>query len=318
MAHEIESIAYANAVPWHGLGTQVSDDLNDEQFLKAAGLDWKVELKPLKADLGGGEYADVPGRFALVRNTDRKILTIAGQTWRPFQNADALKFIGDYAKAGGATLETAGSLQGGTMVWGLAALKHSFAVRPGDTIRGYLLLTVPHTVGTAHTIRTTAVRVVCANTLALASRSDANINYRQNHLSDFDVSAAKDAVGKAHVELAEAERRFKIIADLKLSIEDAVKKVLIPVFEPELLGTPAFENILSPENLPKKIDAILASAANAPGNEAGTGWGLLNGVTHWADHVAGTNSGRRLFRAWLGDTAAHKQAVEQKLLELAA
>ena len=27
MAHQIETMAYANEVPWHKLGTQVSDDL---------------------------------------------------------------------------------------------------------------------------------------------------------------------------------------------------------------------------------------------------------------------------------------------------
>ena len=47
MSHEVETMAYANEVPWHGLGVQVSDNLTPAQMLEAAGLDWKVEKKAL-------------------------------------------------------------------------------------------------------------------------------------------------------------------------------------------------------------------------------------------------------------------------------
>ena len=49
MAHEVEMIdgiaqmAYAGDVPWHGLGTEVSNDLTPQQMMQKAGLDWTVE-----------------------------------------------------------------------------------------------------------------------------------------------------------------------------------------------------------------------------------------------------------------------------------
>ncbi len=49
MAHEVETMAYANAVPWHGLGEQVADDLTPEEMGKAAGLDWTVSQHPVFA-----------------------------------------------------------------------------------------------------------------------------------------------------------------------------------------------------------------------------------------------------------------------------
>lgn len=315
MAHEVETMAYAHEVPWHGLGTKVSDDLNSTEFLEEAGLNWKVNLHPLKAQVGD-ELVDVPGRFALIRGTDHRIMTVTGSSWQPFQNSDALQFMQEYVTAGGGRLETAGALRNGKIVWGLAELNHSFDVRKGDTMKGYLLLTVPHYVGAAITIRTTTVRVVCANTLAAAEGSS-TVNYRQNHLTAFDVSAAKIAVGQAHKELEAACERYKTIAGLKISIEDAVKKVLVPVFEPELAAAPEFENIMSPDVMPKRVAEMLSSMANAPGNEAGTGWGVLNGVTHWCDHVAGRDNASRMFRSWVGDYATRKQEVEQKLLALA-
>ena len=46
MAHNIETMAYANAKPWHGLGTEVSDTLTPAQMQKAAQLDWTVSKRP--------------------------------------------------------------------------------------------------------------------------------------------------------------------------------------------------------------------------------------------------------------------------------
>ena len=49
MSHEIESMAYFGATPWHKLGTPLStDDLYDWQSVCVkSGLDWEAELVPL-------------------------------------------------------------------------------------------------------------------------------------------------------------------------------------------------------------------------------------------------------------------------------
>ena len=39
MAHNVETMAYAGEVPWHGLGKRVPADLTSDQMLQAAGLD---------------------------------------------------------------------------------------------------------------------------------------------------------------------------------------------------------------------------------------------------------------------------------------
>ena len=320
MAHEVETMAYANQVPWHGLGANVNPESTIEEMLEAAGLNWQLERKPLLADMGDDEDPlEIEGKAAWVRNTDRKVMAVAGKQWRPLQPADTLGFMRDYVEAGAATLETAGSLREGKIVWGLARLKHDFEVRPGDRVNGYLLITSPNEVGRAITVRTTTVRVVCANTMAMAERGAAQ--YRQNHLTDFDVAAAKEAVGNAHEQLAQAERNARILDRLKLSASDAVTKVLAPVFFPEISeDDEMLAAIHLPENQPKKLQQILASVEDAPGNKeiAGTGWAIINGVTHWADHVYGHNAATRMMRSWNGDNANHKLEVERRLLELAA
>lgn len=314
MAHEIETIAYANEVPWHGLGARVDTNVSVDEMLVAAGLDWNVDLLPLKVSIDD-QIVPVPGKYALVRNTDNRIMTITGKSWRPMQNRDTLGFMRNYVEAGGATLETAGSLRGGQIVWGLAKLKHSFSVGHHDKVNGYLLITVPHVVGCAITIRTTTVRVVCANTMAMAERNG-GINYSQDHRRVFDIDAAKTAVGNAHEDLAMAERRANTLANLKLSLEDAVKLVLAPSLDFEISGLETAQ-IMDSGNQPKKLQQIINSINNAPGAIQDSGWGILNGVTHWADHVAGREAASRMFRSWNGDTCELKLDIERRLLELA-
>ena len=43
MSHEVETMAYAGELPWHGLGVEVSNDLTPLQMMEKAGLDWEVE-----------------------------------------------------------------------------------------------------------------------------------------------------------------------------------------------------------------------------------------------------------------------------------
>jgi len=318
MSHEVETMAYANEVPWHGLGARVDDNLSAAEMLKAAGLDWEVRKLPCYA-----EDPDNPGvRFpvnksALVRSSDNKLLTVTGPGWKPLQNEEMLGFMQKYVAAGGAKLETAGSLRGGRVVWGLAKIEHRFEVRPGDRVEGYLLITSPHEVGKAISVRCTSVRVVCANTMAYAHARD-SADYKQSHVKDFNFDEAALAVEAAHETLAAAERRAKTLDKLRLSAEDAVRKVFVPTFCPEILeDEEAMEGVMDFESQPVVVEELLNSYHNAPGALPGTGWGALNAVTFWADHMAGRDRESRMSSSWVGANAVRKQKAETLLMELA-
>lgn len=319
MAHEIENgqIAWANETPWHGLGTQMPEDANGDDFLKAAGLDWTLESAPLMADFEG-DLIEVPNRQAFIRSSDKKVMTIASDNWKPLQNRDAIDFMQRYVTAGGAKMEVVGALRDGQTIWGLAKLGHAFETRPGDRSEGYLLITSPHVVGKAITVATTSIRVVCANTMAMAE-GNRELHYRQSHLKEFDVDAARATVDAAHEQLAAAERRSKTLDALKLSMEDAVKKVLVPVFEPEIAKDDELLNaILDPANTPRSVQGLMEAIERGPGAINDTGWGVLAGVTYFLDHVKGRSKETRWGSAIQGANANLKIEVEQKLMELAA
>jgi len=312
MAHEIENeqIAYTGEEPWHGIGAKMEPGMSPEEWLKAAKLDWTVTMRPTYVKpTEEGDLIPVPNSYALVRDTDHKVLTVASARWTPLQNRDVLDFMQRYVTAGGAELETVGALRDGKIIWALAKLNHNFEVRRGDRIGGYLLFQSPHQVGKSIMVSTTTVRVVCANTMAAARRQQ-EVNYRQSHLNEFDVEAARESVAAAHDQLAEAEKRWKVLDKIKLSTDDIVKKVLIPVYAPSAQEAEDSSAVMG----------ILRSIAAAPGylgDDKETAYGVLNGVTHWSDHVRGKGGAGRLKSIFSGDSHKQKLEVESRLLELA-
>lgn len=319
MAHEIETIAFANATPWHGLGNRVDPNVSIEEMLVAAGLDWEVKLRPLYAQALDGSMIKLPLRRALVRSSDNKVFTVTGDLWKPVQTKEILEFFREYTETGGAKLETAGSLRGGKTIWALASIQEGFTINRTDVTKGYILLTSHNEVGKATTVHTTRVRVVCANTMAAATHGN-KAQYSQNHLSKFNMSAAKETVQLAKAQMHQAHLDAETLNNMKMSRFDTVR-FLAQFFQPTPEGVKqdAFITQLlnSPNEQNKKLQTVLQSVDSAPGAQPETAWGILNGITHWADHVAGTKSDTRLFKAWFGETATLKFDVERKLLELA-
>jgi hypothetical protein len=68
----------------------------------------------------------------------------------------------------------------------------------------------------------------------------------------------------------------------------------------------------------RQLHEVLLSNEQAPGALPGTGWGILNAVTYWADHVAGRDKAARLNKSWFGSNGDVKLAVERGLLEMAS
>lgn len=313
MSHEIETMAWAHEVPWHGLGHQVAGNLSPAEMLTAAELDWTVSLRELQTTDG----IKVDGSYALVRDKDNRVFDVVGNRWNPVQNADAFQFFNKICEAGGATMETAGSLFGGRMVWGLARLGQDFKLPGNDVVRGYLLFASPHQHGKATLARVTNIRVVCANTMAIALSGQAQWERRFSHVKEFDPALAAETVGIAKAQVGEFEKNVRMLKKLKITTDAAIR-ILAPVYQPvEKTEVPVDELLQDYGKLNPTMKALLECNTSAPGADPTTGWGLLNAVTFYHDHAQRRDQDNRLSSAWFGKSASRKEDVFAKLLELA-
>lgn len=89
MAHNVETMAYAGELPWHGLGTKVESDLLPYDMQIAAGLDWAVE----KQSLVTSEGIVVPKKKALIRSSDQTVLDVVGDEWQPCQKRYCISIL---------------------------------------------------------------------------------------------------------------------------------------------------------------------------------------------------------------------------------
>ena len=314
----VETMAYAGAVPWHGLGVNVEDTISVPEMVKKAGLDWGVETREIYNK--DGEV--IPGHYALTRDSDDRVFDICGNRYIPVQNHQAFEFFREFVEAGDAKMETAGSLRDGKYVWGLANLGESFNVGKGkdkDTVKGYILVGCPHEQGKSLMIKFTPIRVVCNNTLAMAIRDSSSKSsrgvvmpeVRRSHRSAFDngaVQVAKEQLGIAREQMHQFEEIANVLKKTKMNEQDHID-VLAPIFS----SKHELEDIKSGKR-PPRLQAILDALEKAPGADPHSAWGCLNGVTYWADHVAARSVDKRLQASWFGRTGNQKLQVMEALL----
>ena len=315
MAHELEmvngeaSMAYraSKGLPWHGLGTPVSDDMTPREMQIAAGLDWEVEKIDTLFRHKGDMYPT--GQQALVRSTDSKVLTHVGKNWNPVQNSEAFDFFTDFVKAGDMQMDTAGSLKDGQIVWALADVKDGFSLFNGDEVKGYLLFSNPHQYGKAIDIKFVMERVVCNNTLAVALNEKNQPSVRVNHRSVFDPSAVKEILGLSHNKV----EKFKEAAEFLGSKRYDQQK--LEQFFGKIFGESSREGKL----LSRTAEQAMEIVENQPGDHfaPGTWWNAYNAVTYMADHKLGRTADTRMTSAWFGSNAKRKVTALDVALEMA-
>lgn len=315
MPHEIESIAYFGATPWHRLGTPLADgDVYDwPAACDKAGLAWDVELAPLVA---ADTHAPVEHR-AVRRTSDQKVLGVVGPRYSPLQNRDAFRWFEPFLAAREARLETAGSLRGGARVWVLAKLaRDPLVIALGDEVEKYVLLSHGHDGSLAVRCGFCPIRVVCANTLALAHGSDASKLIRVRHRGDVAASLAaiREVMNLADAEFEATAEQYRRLARTPVNHAD-LKKYVRRVLQIEDDPAPG-SRILN------IADRILELAEAGRGNDLpavrGTLWAGYNAVTEHLGYNRGRTPASRLDSLWFGEGACINKQALQIALDMAA
>ena len=315
MSHEIETMAYAGEVPWHGLGVPVSNDLTPNQMMTKAGLDWTVEQVDSFIEMDGKKVPT--GWKSLVRSTDKKILTNIGQVWNPVQNEDAFNFFSEYVLAGDMEMHTAGSLKGGQMVWALAKVKESFDLFGGDQVDSYLLFSNPHSYGKSIDIRFTPIRVVCNNTLSLSLDMEAKRSVRVGHRVEFNADSVKTALGIAGNKLQVYKEMAEFLGSKRFT-QDSLIEYYNTVF-PRSTDKRVQNLNLSVETLSKNAKSCYDVLNTQPGAKyaEGSWWQAFNSYTFVTDHFQGRNADNRMYSSWFGGNQIKKRNALETAIKFA-
>lgn len=315
MAHQVETMAYAGEVPWHGLGVAVSNDLTPAQMMQKAGLDWNVEKVDAFIEVAGQRIPT--GQQALIRTSDNRVLTNVGENWNPVQNSEAFEFFSEYVLAGDMEMHTAGSLREGQMVWALAKIKESFDVFGEDTVESYLLFSNPHMYGKSIDIRFTPIRVVCNNTLTLSLNMQAQREVKVGHRTQFNADNVKETLGIASEKFAKYKEMAQFLGSKKFSVENLVQ-YYNEVF-PNTSRTNLDKSVSKYEDMSRAAKMCYDALETQPGAEygAGTWWQAFNSVTYITDHVQGRNAENRLHSQWFGGNQLRKVKAAEKAVEFA-
>lgn len=322
MAHLIDmsngraNMAYVGVTPWHGLGDTLPAGAGLDQWRVAAGLNFHVGRTPVMFKPVGKQVFVKGESEVLYRDDTFAQLGVVSDRYQIVQPEAVLEFFRDVVGTGGMELETAGSLDGGRKVWALAKTGDGFTVRGQDRVDGYLLLSTSFDGSMATRAQFTSVRVVCNNTLQVAT-ADSKGAIKIPHSSTFDARGVKIDLGLLGGAFGSFEDQANALAGRRLTDKEAMA-LLAQV----MAGDAKDETELSTKRF-NQIKTVydLYSHAGMGSNlasSAGTAWGLVNAVTEYVDHVAGNNVNNRFRSGQFGPGATMKSLALTTALKLVA
>jgi phage/plasmid-like protein (TIGR03299 family) len=311
MAHQIETMAYFGKLPWHGLGTQLAEeDLYDwQKACSKAGLDWEAEKVPLVTE---DTHVKVD-HVAIRRMTDGKILGTVGARYTILQNRNAFAWFQPFLETKEASLHTAGSLQEGSRIWVLAKLNRDpLTIAPGDDVEKFILLSHSHDGTLAVRVGFTPIRVVCANTLAVAHTDTSSKLIRFKHTRDIheNLENIREVMNLANQEFEATAEQFRRLARKTVNLSDLRNyvKIVLKIDDADKASTRS-KNIME-----EMVALCLCGKGNDLPAVRGTLWAAYNGVTEWLAYHRGHDDSNRLNSLWFGDSAnTNRHALETAL-----
>lgn len=319
MAHLVESMAFVRETPWHGLGNRLPEKQPLDVWLQAAGMDWIIENTEALYSTGSGSERRIqvnPDARVLYRSDTGAPLSVVSNRYQVVQPREILEFYRELVEVGGFALETAGVLKGGKKLWALAKTGEEFLLRGADRVKGYLLLATSCDGTLATTAQFTSVRVVCNNTLQLATEKEKDGAIKVPHSTAFDPDAVKAALGVGAAAWNRFAETAQVLAERKVNRLDVTKFVI------SVLGDRDAPLTAQPNEKALK-GVIELFAGQGKGSQLasanGTAWGLVNAVTEYVDHHRRAKSqDTRLDSAWFGQGAGIKAKAWTEALKLVA
>lgn len=309
MPHEITvrsdgtaEAAFALTPAWHGLGAVIDHPMTSAEALQAARLDWFVEMAPVAAVIDD-QYVPLTSHYATFRTDNKHVLGIVTKKYKIVQNREAFAFLDSLVEEGQMLYESAFSLSGGKKVILLARLPGEDEITQDDNLRRYLLLSISHDGTSGIKFGPTSVRVVCANTYALALEEGyiktiehlpKGVRIFENEMSISHVGSVDQKLAAARGVIKAANRAFDQYAELARKLAEVkLTKEQFQAFLDVMCPLPPEHD---PDYTKRRADAIKdtrdhitklfydCERQNIPGIEQ-SAWAAFCAVTEHIDHL---------------------------------
>lgn len=343
MSHAIETMAYVGAKPWHGLGTEVTEEaaqFDHQLFIEKAGLNWTADKRQLKRDkrtlAADGSYTveTVPANaWEVVRTSDESVLADSvGERYTVLQNKEAFAWFQPWLDAREAALHTGGALFSGSRIWALAKLNRDpMEIAIGDVVEKYVLLSHSHDGSLAIRVGFTPIRVVCHNTLSMAHSDTASKLIRLKHSKNVhqNLENLRNVMNLVNAEFEATAEQYRLLVNKSINQADLrkyVKRVFKIDAEDSVIWTAAERTKEQKEVVSERMKGIMdevielceAGKGNNLPSVKGTYWSSYNGVTEYLSYVNGRNSDNRLNSLWFGANADMNKRALEIAVEMAA
>jgi phage/plasmid-like protein (TIGR03299 family) len=291
MPAEVETMFSAREIPWHRIGTVTPDVLKAAEAIKAGGLDWKVELKPLYVQgADPRSRIKVEGHVGVVRDSDSSVLGVVGNKYVPFQNVEAFQFFDNLVDDGEAKYETAGSLRNGKWIWLTAKMPQTIQIGGHDAVDMYLLLSTSHDGTKAIQVDVTPIRVVCATTLHFALK-ESKSRWSVRHLST------------ASLRLQEARETLGLTFKYMDAFQDEANDLLSQKFSSKQMGN-LLDKVLPELPRTESVKETIVNAFNESPtlvDVRNTKWAAVNAIGEYYDWLRNPRTPQsQVLGSWTG------------------
>lgn len=282
----------ADGMPWHGLGQPMQGHETIDEWRVAAGMDWKIKRSKVRYatahNQGPDSFLELPDQHVLFRSDTHAALGVVSDKYKVVQPADVLEFFRDIARAGGLELSAAGTILGGRRFWATAKIGEMSPTSVKDKIGGYLLISTSADGSLSTEVRRTTIRTVCNNTLTMALK-DSPASVKVTHRSEFDPDQVRSFMGLNEAAWEAFRHQVMSLANKPLTLERAEELAV------EIIGGNQ-DKVRTSAGFNKVMDLFVRDGQGAMlDGVAGTGWGLVNAFTEYADHWSRARSEENRF-----------------------
>lgn len=297
-------------IPFTRGGVDVSGAQTAQEAITAAGLDWKVEKRPVHFPISTGGLKPLAESFVTVRTDTEDGLGVVGSRYVPFQNKTVFSFFDQLVAEKGANYTKAGQIDGGARVYLLAKLPKTVQVAGVDAVDTYLIFNNSHDGSSSIEVKLLAVRLICSN--GLTGWTDTG-SFKVRHTSTIalKLAQAREILHLSAQSIDQFLEKADALARTKLN-KEIVEQFLQGI---DLHKLP--DESTRREN--QRFDVLRLIERGIGHQQAeikNSLWSAVNAVTEYVDHKEGDTE-KRLSSIWFGHGAQLKEKAFKTALSLA-